>query len=367
MHPINGQTLFRRACAAFAGASFLLMGAVTSNAQDFPTDEAELYEKARQEGTLVWYEAAPLEPMQALVSRFEAKYPGISVQLLRITGPQQYQRFMQETLAGQHIADLLLLSDQPLMRQLIADGHIAEWQVPTADRYPAPFRMENYAFAPYTTDIAIVYNSDRVSEEEAEILGSSWKGVLDPRFHGRFAIVKRNCGTCYAAVHMFLDPEMEEEYGEEFLQAVADQKPAIYADNPVALDRILAGEQDFVFWLWEAVAYTKWAEGAPVRWVRPTPTPEFGNSWQAISAHAPNPHAARLFQNWVLSEEGAIALQETYGAATVIEGVEDTRPVSDEPWHEPIAQRYDIDWERWSSDYTDDMRRWQAIQDTAVR
>lgn len=353
--------------AAFVAGIASIGSTVISAAEDFPapTDEAALYAAAKKEGTAVWYEAAPLEPMQQLVSIFEQKYPGIKVQLLRITGPQQYQRFMQETMAGQNIADLLLLSDQPLMHKLVEDKHIASWRVPTFDRIPEPFRIGDYAYAPYTTDVAIVYNSDRVTEEEAKILGSSWKGVLDPRFKGRFAIVKRKCGVCYAGVHMFLDPKLSDEYGEKFLRAVAAQKPAIYSDNPVALDRVIAGEQDFVFWLWEAIAYTKYKEGAPVRWVRPSPTPEFGNSWQAVSAHAPHPNAARLLQNWLMSEEGARALQKVYGSATVLEGVEDTRGLSKEPWHKPIAERYNIDWKRWEKNYVKDMRLWQSIQDTA--
>jgi ABC-type Fe3+ transport system substrate-binding protein len=348
-----------------AALGTVLLSSAGPGAAEIGTTEAELYENAKAEGSIVWYEAAPLEPMQALASRFEAKYPGVKVQLLRTSGPQQYQKFMQETMAGQYIADMLLLSDAPLMKQLIADGHIAEWKIPTADRYPASFRMGDYAFAPYTTDIAIVYNTNLVSEEEAQILGSSWKGVLDPRFKGRFANVKRKCGTCYAGIHMFLDPAMADEYGPDFLQAVADQKPTLYADNPVALDRVVAGEHDFVFWLWEAIAITKHAEGAPIRWVRPSPTPEFGNSWQAISAHAPHPNAARLFHNWLLSEEGEISLQETYGARTTMEDLEDTRPATKEPWYQPIETRYDIDWDRWASDYQKDMTLWQSIQDTA--
>ncbi|MCP8938753.1 extracellular solute-binding protein [Alsobacter sp. SYSU M60028] len=328
-------------------------------------DEAKLYEAARKEGQIVWYEAAPIEPMQELVNRFSKKYPGIEVQLLRITGPQQYQRFMQETEAGQHIADLLLLSDQPLTRDLAERGHLAKWRVPTHDRVPEPFRIGEFAYAPYTTDIAIVYNTNKVSEEEAKILASSWKGVLDPRFKGRFAIVKRKCGSCYAPIHMFLDEKFKAEYGEPFLRAVAAQKPLIYSDNPIALDRIVAGERDFVFWLWEAIAVTKWQQGAPIRWVRPTPTPEWGNSWQAVSAHAPHPNAARLMQNWLMSEEGAIALQAAYGSSTVLTGVQDSRPVTKEPWHKPIAQRYDMDWDRWEKNYESDMTLWQKIQDTS--
>jgi iron(III) transport system substrate-binding protein len=88
----------RKARALLGAGAVWLLSATAAVAQTFPspTDEAKLYELARKEGKIVWYEAAPIEPMQQLVSRFSKKYPGINVQLLRITGPQQYQKFMQE-------------------------------------------------------------------------------------------------------------------------------------------------------------------------------------------------------------------------------------------------------------------------------
>src|SRR5690606_7739923 len=109
----------------------------------------------------------------------------------------------------------------------------------------------------------------------------------DPRFKGRFASTTMKCGACYAGVHMFLDPKLEDEYGEKFLRAVAAQEPAVYSEILVALDRVIAGEHDFTFWTWEGGALSKWAQGAPIRWVHPNPTPSFSNSWQAVSAYAP--------------------------------------------------------------------------------
>jgi len=356
-----------RAFAMVASAGALALAATSTAAQQYPKDIAKLYEAAKKEGKVVWYEAAPLEPMQELTKRFNARYPGIAVQLLRITGPQQYARFMQETEAKQHIADLLFLSDQPLMQDLIKRNHIAEWKVPTHDRIPEAFRAGSFAYSPYTTDIAIVYNTNKVTAEEVKILESSWKGVLDPRFKGRFAVVKRKCGACYAGVHMFTDPKLANEYGVKFLRDVAAQKPLVYSDNPIALDRIIAGERDFVFWLWEALAVTKWQQGAPVRWIRPTPTPEWGNSWNAVSKYAPHPNAARLLQIWLTSDEGAIALQDVYGSSTTLRGVPDTRKVTKEAWYKPIKQRYDMDWDRWGKNYELDMNLWQSIQDSAIR
>src|SRR5262245_30495891 len=83
----------------------VLLTAGWASAQTYPTDEAALYEAAKKEGRLVWYESAPLEPMRAMAAAFEKKYPGIKVEVLRIVGVQQYQRFMQETEAKQHMVD----------------------------------------------------------------------------------------------------------------------------------------------------------------------------------------------------------------------------------------------------------------------
>lgn len=339
-------------------AASVAVAAAPPAAQSFPREDAKLYELAKKEGTVVWYESAPLEPMKAVAQEFEKKYPGIRVEVLRIVGVAQYQRFMQETQAKQNIVDILHISDQPSMVTLIDEGHVAEWRVPTHDRFPAQFRIKNHAYANYTTDNAIIYNVNKLTPEEVKILESSWKGVLDPRFKGRFAVTSMKCGACYAAIHMFLDPKYKDEYGPNFLKQLAAQKPAVYSEVLVGLDRVIAGEHDFTYWTWEGIGYTKWLQGAPIRWIRPSPTPEWGNSWQAVSRYAPHPHAARLFQNWTMSDEGVRTLQEKYGSATTLGGLPDHRKVAKEPWHKPIKQRYDVDFKRWDRDYHKDMDMW---------
>ncbi len=343
------------ACSLLAGPAW---------AQTFPSDPTALYEAAKKEGTVVWYESAPLEPMKAVAGEFEKKYPGIKVEVLRIVGVQQYQRFMQETQARQYIADILLLSDQPSTVALIDDGHVAEWKVPTHDRFPEQFRMKNHAYAAYLTDNAIIYNVNKLTAEEIKIL-DDWRGVLDPRFKGRFAVTTMKCGACYAGIHMFLDPKYKDKFGAEFLRKVAAQKPAIYSEVLVGLDRVIAGEHDFTYWTWEGIALTKMQQGAPVRWIHPKPTPIFSNSWQFISKNAPHPNAARLFQNWITSEEGMKILQVTYGSPTTMTGVPDMRAVTKEPWYSPITEPYTPDVARWDRDYSKDMDLWTRMLQSA--
>lgn len=341
-------------------AAFLITS-MAANAQNYPSTDAKLYEAAKKEGTVVWYESGPIEPLKEVAADFEKKYPGIKVEVLRIVGVQQYQRFMQEVKANKHFADILQMSDRPSIIELIDEGHIAEWKVPTHEQFNAVFRLKNHSYANYTTDNAIVYNVNKVTPEEVKILESSWHGVLDPRFKGRFAVSTMKCGACYAGIHMFLDPQMKDEYGVDFLKKLAAQKPAVYSEVLVGLDRVIAGEHDFTFWTWESIANTKWLQGAPLRWVRPSPTPDYGNSWQSVSKYAPHPNAARLFQNWSMSAEGAISLQQKYGTATTINGVPDKRKVTSQPWYHPIQKRYDPDFTRWDQDYHHDMDLWAKI------
>ena len=349
-----------RALMAIAAALLIITPA---RAQSFPDakDEAALYENARKEGKLVWYVSGPLEQLQAIALAFEKKYPGIKIEPLRVVGVQQYQRFHQEVKAGRHNVDVLHISDQPSMAALVDEGHIAEWKVPEHDRFAEFFRIRNHAYSNGKVTIAIVYNVNKVTAEEVKLLESDWKAILDPRFKGRFAVTNMKCGTCYAPLHMFLDEKHKDRFGLEFMKQIAAQKPAVYAEILVGLDRVVAGEHDFTYWTWEGVALTKLEQGAPIRWVRPAPTPTLASSFQAISKYARHPHAARLFQNWSMSEEGGLVIQNLYGSESSIGGLKDQRPITRQPWHKPVAEEYLVDFKRWDRDYHRDMDAWIGI------
>ena len=356
--------MFKMAIAGGFAASLLLLSGIASApacAQAYPQDRDALYAAAQKEGRLVWYEGAPLQQMTALAGEFMKQYPGIKVEIQRAPGNELYQKFVDETGAKRYIVDVMQITDEPLTVALHDAGQLADWKVPTHDRFPAGFRLGEYAYAQYPLDANIVYNINKVTPEEAKILASSWKGVLDPRFKGRIAVTNQKCGACYATLSMFIDPKMAKEYGWDYLKAVAAQKPAVYPDIVVALDRVIAGERDIMWGDADGHAFANWQKGAPIRWVRPAPTPYYGNSWQTISKFAPHPNAARLFQTWSMGEDGALAMERTYGAASSMDGVPDIRSVKKEAWYPPVPARFDIDFKRWSTDYDKVMDMWIKI------
>jgi iron(III) transport system substrate-binding protein len=351
----RGKTAAALAQAALA--ALVVSGSALAQSLPHP-GEAKLYENAKKEGSVVWYSGGALEPTKAFAAKFEQKYPGVRVEIQRLIGAQQYQRFVQESQSKRYIADVLWLSDRPSMSALIDDNQIVDWPIPTLSRFAAQYKIKQSAYAFNLVNLAIVYNEKKVTEAEARRLESGWQAVLDPAFSGRFAATTARCGACYAAVHMFVDPKLKSTYPANFTHRIGQQKPAIYSDFIAMIDRVVAGEQDFAYWSFESIAALKRAQGAPIRWVYPVPTPSFPSTWMAVPKNAPHPNAARLFIDWVGSEEGARSLQIEYFSASTMQGVPDLRPFVKEAWYKPPRQLYQVNFDRWEKDYDRDFDQW---------
>src|SRR5262245_34640884 len=72
---------------------------------------ADLEAAAEGEGQLLWYTALSSEASDAVVKAFESKYPGISVEVLRNTTSNLWQRFQSENAAGRNVADVVGFAD----------------------------------------------------------------------------------------------------------------------------------------------------------------------------------------------------------------------------------------------------------------
>lgn len=350
-----------KSLAASTGfAALAALAPLTAGAQQFPapTDEAALYARARQEGTLVWYTGAPAAPIQNIANEFMKRYPGVKVEIIRLANVQQFQRFAQETASKQNIADLVSL-DPDAMKELVAKNYIADWKVPAADKLAPAARLDNKAYAPFYIVTSILYNVNKVKPQEVALLADKWENLLNPDFKGRFAVTSQKCSVCYSMIHMFMDPALSKRFGPEFLKALAAQRPSIYPEINIALDRVVAGEKDFIVTIFENAAAAKLEEGAPVRWVHPSPTPlALTSAWSGISASAPHPHAARLFQNWWIGPEGTAAMQKYYGGLTTFTNIADTRAFVKEAWYDRITEPYTVDPVRWEANFSKDMDLW---------
>ena len=89
-----------------------------------------------------------------------------------------------------------------------------------------------------------------------------------------------------------------------YLRTFAAQEPAfIPASQRVVLDKVIAGEYPLAVMTFNHHSAISAAQGAPVQWLKMKPLLQT-TSLMSIVQNAPHPNAARLFVEFVLSEEG---------------------------------------------------------------
>ena len=102
--------------------------------------ERILYEGAKKEGKLVWYTS--LVPYKEIAKVFEAKYPGIAVDIYRATGSDIANRILAESQAKRYIVDVIEATPPSLM-PLRDSQLLLPYNSPHLARYPDVAKEKN--------------------------------------------------------------------------------------------------------------------------------------------------------------------------------------------------------------------------------
>jgi spermidine/putrescine-binding protein len=127
--------------------------------------QAGLIEGAKKEGKVTWYATLNINDSNALLSRFEQKYPFIKTELLRAGTEQLLNRIITEENAGRSALDLVNLTTINALKRrgLLQVHHSQEFSA-----YPQQFKdPEGYWATVYNIYYVIGYNPKMVSPKDA--------------------------------------------------------------------------------------------------------------------------------------------------------------------------------------------------------
>ena len=126
-------------------------------------------EAARKEGTVVWYTSLALTSAEKVAKLFEAKYPGIKVEVHRTGSQRILQRVMQELRANIKNADVIHTSDAGHY-VLLKDKKLLQKYTPAgAERFPPGFKdADGYYFFCGRGDDLLKVNGRFLSPLEVE-------------------------------------------------------------------------------------------------------------------------------------------------------------------------------------------------------
>src|ERR1700726_1574624 len=179
----------------------------------------QLIEAANKEGKVVLYSAMDLPVGEKLGKAFEAKYPGIQVQVERAGSERLFQRIEQEFASGIRAADVVNSADASHFIPWKRNGWLAPF-VPEdiAKYFPPEYRDGDGMFA--TTRIwlsSIAYNTNLVRPADAP---KSFADLLDPKWAGK--IVKAHPG--FSGTIMTATYEIARDLGWEYFEKLARQR-----------------------------------------------------------------------------------------------------------------------------------------------
>jgi iron(III) transport system substrate-binding protein len=325
----SSPTITRRGLAAMALAAALPRRVHAETADAPPPDT--LVRAAQREGTLNYYHNSDIDTTNRWTAAFRKQY-GIATKNMRLPSYPLYDRWLNEERVGRHIGDLIQITDPTLLSAAARQGFIATYTPAGSEAISPDLKEEGIWYALTLDYMGIGYNSRKVTPEEEKFLhDAGWDALADPRWNGRFGTATpASGGSSYAFCYMFLH-SLRSEYGPGFFRKLAANKPDIYASKAPLFERLAAGEYAIMDQGSQGTLTDLFLKGAPVRWVFPSPTP-VAVTVQSISAHAPHPNAARLFQEWSVSAPAEALWLSLVGAGASRRDVVDARKRDRKDW-----------------------------------
>ena len=256
---------------------------------------AALIEGAKKEGKMIFYTSVETEFARALTSAFETKYPYIKTDIFRSSHERIFSRLNVERKTGSHNADVLSVGEFETYH-MQKRGLLTPYKSPAAAVYPDGFKdPDGYWTDFYDNLIVTAYNTTRVKREE---LPKNYEDLLHPRWRRRMVLDKNE--DRWFANMLYL---MGEKKGMEFMQALAKQEVAIRSGRSLITQLLAAGEFDLQIVAYWYRPHLLKKQGAPVDWIAIEPALVALHPISIID-RAPHPNAAKLFIDYVLSDEG---------------------------------------------------------------
>jgi iron(III) transport system substrate-binding protein len=319
----------RRTTLSLALVGITLLAAATAHAEaPAPTPVTPaLIEAAKQEGKVVWYTSAELRAVEKIAKAFEAKYSGVTVQVERSGAERNFQRIAQEFGSGLKVADVIDSSDASHFIVWKRQGWLAPF-VPedVAKLWPADQRDPDGLYATWrSTFCPMGYNTKLLKPDEAP---KSFADLLDPKWVGK--IVKAHPG--YSGTILTATFEVARDIGWPFFEKLAKQRVMQVQSATDPPKKLAAGERAVMADGSEYVLLSLKEEGNPVEPIYPTEGTPFVTGPSGISASAPHPNAARLFQSYLFSLEAQQLIVDVGAMRSLhpqVKEREDRKPLKD--------------------------------------
>ena len=259
-------------------------------------------------------------------SRVQGEIRRIEVRVERTGAERVFQRIGQEYASNVHAVDVANSSDAAHLlawkRQGILQPYVPE---DVAKYYKPEHRDADGTYAGFRATLSpIAYNTKLVKAEDAP---ASFKDLLDPKWKSK--IVKAHPG--YSGTILTATFEMVRDIGWDYYEALAKQNVMQVQSATDPPKKLSLGERSVMADGTEYNIFLLKESGQPVEAVYPTEGTPFIVGPNGIFKAAPNPNAAKLFQNYCFTPEAQQIIIDAGGLRSL------HAQVKEHPGRKPLA------------------------------
>jgi iron(III) transport system substrate-binding protein len=261
-----------------------------------------LEDGARKEGQIVFYTSISVQDNPKVMAAFEKAYPFIKTTVYRGTPTSVFLRASTEARAGRHLVDVVGTAPVEmwqLKQTKLSTGYLS----PELSAMPkGSYDPEGHWAAFEVTPIVLAYNTKLSKSGEVP---NNYQDLLQPKWKGKMSLGTEE----YDWFSVMLDA-MGKEKGLAYMKALAKQELHMPGSSSrMRVQLMLAGESAIAIAA-RGRRVTEFKEqGAPIDFRIFEPYAGEPNS-VALLGRSPHPHAAMVFMDWMLSQEGQVALAD---------------------------------------------------------
>lgn len=263
-----------------------------------PNREKLLLEGAKKEGRVLWYTSLTGGPNKQVPLAFEAKYPGIKVDVYRASSDDLAARVIQEAQANRHLVDTIETTF-PVLKVFKDYKLLTAYHSPHLTQYPDDAKEDGAKGLVYwATDresyIGLAYNTNTI---QGDAVPKNFEDLLKPALKGKLGLATSDTGS--RVIGAILATK-----GAEFIDKLKSQDITLHAVSGRAiLDMVVSGELGATPTAFLSHSRVSIKKGAPIKWVPMDVVPTNAGG-VALPANAPHPHAALLLADYLLSPDG---------------------------------------------------------------
>jgi iron(III) transport system substrate-binding protein len=251
---------------------------------------------AKREGTIVWYTSNNVEQANAVAKMFEAK-TGIRVELFRSGGSAIMSRFQQERNAGRVAVDVLSTTFPAVYAAFARERLLVAFKPKNFDKLQQEARHpEGFFSAHRITIITIFARSDTLGGAPVP---KTWSDLADKAYAGKMVITDPS----FSSLQVTIMNGLAKTLGWSFYEALRRNDTMVVRGNQQATDMLKQKERAIAIGIDDSYAVQARGSGYPFVSVYPAEGTFLIPNPNAIIKGSPHPNAAKLFMEFLLSDE----------------------------------------------------------------